>query len=206
MQVVKMRIAFVTQRYGGPGGGIERVVEELAKRFCHEHEVHVYAQSIVRGDEHLPIYYHRIPFRARSWSLNQVLFFFLSYFYLLRHRYDIVHLHAPSLYRKGIVTCHGIPQAALLRLRQFDQALLRREVPFKQIRRFIFMRPIIEYNFKRGRHKHVIAISSTIYEDLITICKTPPEHISFIPNGFDVQRFTRVSRVMARQKVVQQFG
>ena len=199
-----MKIAFVAHRYGGTGGGVERVVEELAKRFCVEHEVHVYAQSIVTG-EGSRIYPHRIPQFRQSWSLNQALFFILSRLYLSGQHFDIVHLHAPSLYKKGIITCHGIPQSGLKALKQLDPEL-RKEVSFSQVRRFIFMRPIIEYNFKRRRHKRVIAISSKINQDLVSICGTPPENISLVPNGVDLQRFLKTSRARARKKVQKEFG
>lgn len=199
-----MKIAFVAHRYGGTGGGVERVVEELAKRFCLEHEVHVYAQSIVTG-EGSQIYPHRIPQFRQSWSVNQALFFILSRLYLSGQQFDIVHLHAPSLYKKGVITCHGIPQAGLLALKHVTPEL-RREIPLRHIRRFIFMRPIIEYNFKRGRHKRVIAISSKINQDLVSICGTPLENISLVPNGVDLQRFLRTSRSRAREKIRKEFG
>jgi len=199
-----MKIAFVAHRYGGTGGGIERVVEELARRFCLEHEVHVYAQSIVTGEDSR-ISPHRIPQFRQSWSLNQALFFMLSRWYLRGHHFDIVHLHAPSLYKKGIITCHGIPQAGLLTLKHVTPEL-RREIPIRHIRRFIFMRPIIEYNFKRRRHKRVIAISSKINQDLVSICGTPPENISLVPNGVDLQRFLKTSRERARGKIQREFG
>ncbi len=178
-----MKIAFVTQRYGGTGGGIERIVEELAKRFCREHEIHVYAQSAVM-DEDCPLRFHRIPRYKRSWSVNQTLFFFLSYVYLARTHYDIVHLHAPSLYRRGIVTCHTIPFPGLSALRRLIPELKKMGIQIKQIRRFIITRPIAEYNFKRGKHKRVIAYSSNVRKDLVSICKTPPENISSYRMGW----------------------
>lgn len=199
-----MKIAFVAHRYGGTGGGIERVVEELAKRFCLEHKVHVYAQSIVT-EGNFPIHIHRIPQFRQSWSVNQALFFVLSRLYLSGQHFDIVHLHAPSLYKKGIITCHGIPQSGLKVLRQLDPKL-RREISFGQVRRFILMRPIIEYNFKRGRHKRVIAISSRINQELVSICGTPPENISLVPNGVNIQRFLNIPRAKARAEIQREFG
>jgi UDP-glucose:(heptosyl)LPS alpha-1,3-glucosyltransferase len=204
VEQTSVKIALVAHKYGGSSGGIERVVEELAKRLCRDHEIHVHAQSIVR-DEKLPIHFHSIARLAHSWSLNQVLFFFQSYLSLWGKHYDVVHLHAPSLYRKGIITCHGIPQAGLLALRELDREF-RKEIQSRQIRRFIIMRPIVEYNLKKERHKRVIAISSKIHEDLVSICNTSAENISLIPNGVDLARFGKVSRLKARQLIQDKFG
>lgn len=198
-----MKIAFVTHKYGGSGGGIEKVVYELAERFSGEHEVHVYTQEI-NAPNRSSVIFHTVPRFKKSWSVNLVFFFFVSGILIRKKSFDVVHLHAPCFFKKGIVTCHGIPRAGIKALEK--KPALVREIPKRKTRRFRLMKEIYEYNFRKHNHKRVIAISSSIKQDLVSVCNTPDDSIVFIPNGADTEKFSSVSRRESRNFINKEFG
>jgi UDP-glucose:(heptosyl)LPS alpha-1,3-glucosyltransferase len=181
-----VKIALVTWHYD-QHQGIARCVAELAERLARQQEVHVFATEW-EHPEGAPIVFHRVPVAARRWYLMAASFFFTSARLLQRHRFDLVHLHAPSCCRAAVVTCHAVPAAALDHLGRLPPAA-RVDLPTRQLLPYRLLRPMYAFNYRSHRHRRVIAISSRIRDELIRTHGVRPELVRVIPHGVDLERF-----------------
>ncbi|MCD6460290.1 glycosyltransferase family 4 protein [bacterium] len=121
----KLKIAMIGQK-GIPAvyGGVERHVEEIAKRLVKKgHEVTVYSRPYYMAENkykdtlYKGIYIKVLP-TVRSKHLDAIAHCFLSSCNLIGKKYDIVHYHAigPStvsfipriFFKKTVVTIHGL--------------------------------------------------------------------------------------------------
>lgn len=117
-----MKIYIIGQK-GIPAtyGGIEKHVEEIAKRLAKKHEVFVFCRSYYTnfsGNNYKNVNLIKLP-TIRTKYLDTVVHAFLCYLYVLPRKADIIHVHAygPSLFlpllklkrkTKIIATVHGI--------------------------------------------------------------------------------------------------
>ncbi len=90
-----MRIAFMVHDYHR-NGGHARYVAELASRYQHQHEVHVFSNSFEEEAGHR-IQYHHVP-AVRSNALLTILTYFLPATWQVSRAgpFDIVHAQASA--------------------------------------------------------------------------------------------------------------
>ncbi|QDU40419.1 Mannosylfructose-phosphate synthase [Maioricimonas rarisocia] len=200
-----MRIALVAHRFGGPTGGIERAVEELARRLCSDHEVHVFTQQFDAPEIADSVVHHPIPQLTRRWSLNLLWFFLLSRYYVSREQFDVIHLHCPAWIPEAISTCHGHPRAGIEAYRKIAGQYSRKEFR-RRARRFRLCQPILEYNYKPRNCQAVIAVSPEVHRGLVSLCGTPEAKLHVIPNGVDASAFAAASGAQDREAIRREYG
>ncbi len=204
-----MKIAYLTNFYNRRSG-IARCVVELAERLSPGHQVHVFAadwEDQGRSD----IHFHRIPTLAgvNSWSVRNLSIFLRGGRLLRRvHRrekFDIIHFHTPTLARCDVMTCHGLPSAGIHFLENLDPRF-RGEVPARRILRYKIARPLLEYNYRPGRHRVVVGVSERIREELQRFCGLDGESIEVIPNGVDLEQFNPDTHRSQRPSIRERYG
>jgi len=179
-----MKIAFVVHDYHR-WGGHSRYVAELATRFSRDHEVHVFANGIERGDEQRVIF-HRVP-AARANVVTTILSFALTSRLQVRGGFDIVHSQGFCGPRSNVITAHICNQAWSRALSSFAPQTARERI-------FHGMASRLE----RGLYGapdcgHVIAISNRVARDLAECygCRAP---IHRIYHGVDLETFSPAVR------------
>ncbi len=190
-----MKIARVTLFYERQTG-ISRGVAEVVERLAEEHEVHVFASS---WDEAAGgrIFFHKVPAWSNRYSLRKSCFFVASGIMLRRYKFDIVHLHHPSLYQCDVVTCHGLARAGMHAMRTAAKDS-RMKGDHRKNRLYRSMLPLLEYNYKAGRRKKIIAISQSVKKDLVRFCAVPNEDIIVIHNGVNLDEFHPAHKLIYR--------
>ena len=98
-----MKIAFVVHDYHRAGGH-SRYVAELATRFSHDHEVHVFANRIERAAEQRVIF-HTVP-ALRTNVVTTILSFAVTSKLLVRGGFDVVHSQGFCGPRSNVITAH----------------------------------------------------------------------------------------------------
>lgn len=189
----------------GTGGGIAACVGSLASQLAAEHEVHVFASRYGR-DPSDRLVFHHVPTLSGSWSVRRLSFFLASAVAVRRYRpaLDVVHLHARSLARFPVVTCHGFPRAARdVVPRPGGGSVSARPGHFRRHR---VLRPLLEYNYRPGRHRALIAVSRRLGDDLIRLCHSAPSTMHVIPNGVDTRRFHPGGRQIHREQLRRSLG
>src|SRR5262245_10092398 len=99
----KLRIAFVVHDYTR-GIGHSRYVVELASRYRHEHDVHVFTNK-VDSDDADGITFHHVPAWRRN-ALASILSFVIPATLKVRGQFDVVHAQGLSGLRHNLATAH----------------------------------------------------------------------------------------------------
>jgi UDP-glucose:(heptosyl)LPS alpha-1,3-glucosyltransferase len=98
----RLRIAYLVHDYSRHGGH-GRYVAELASRFAPQHDVHVFANTVV--DDGGGVRFHRVP-AVRLNALTTIASFVLPATVLVRGPFDIVHAQGLCGLRQNVVTAH----------------------------------------------------------------------------------------------------
>jgi UDP-glucose:(heptosyl)LPS alpha-1,3-glucosyltransferase len=180
-----MRIAYVVHDYHRAGGH-SRYVTELATRFSREHEVHVFANRIERGDA-AAIRFHEVPAWRKN-ALTTVLSFALPATFQVGRGFDIVHCQGFCCFRGNVFTSHICNRAWHLALKEIEGGVTWRERIFNAVA------TTLEhglYRFARGAV--VIAISQRVAADITRFyhCRAP---IEVIHHGVDLSLFSPRNR------------
>lgn len=99
----RLRIAYVVHDYNRYMGH-SRYVAELATRFRHDHEVHVFANR-VDAEDRKGITFHHVPAWRRN-ALATIVSFILPATFAIRGKFDIVHAQGLCGLRQNVVTAH----------------------------------------------------------------------------------------------------
>lgn len=170
---------------------MERVVAELAERFARDgHEVHVFAREW--GDvADNRILFHRlraVPMPGLGLAYRLLNFFVFSRLALRGKSFDITHCHLCSWRSYDVVTCHGTPAAwaaSMLKRKEDGKASFGAATVWA----YRLTVPLLNYNYRPGRHKRIIAVSESIKRELVELCGSPQENVVVIPNGVDLEEF-----------------
>jgi UDP-glucose:(heptosyl)LPS alpha-1,3-glucosyltransferase len=156
----RLRIAYVVHDYHRAGGHA-RYVAELARRFKHDHEVHVFA-SVFDEPEPAGIHFHRVLAWRRN-VLTAVLTFALPATWMTRGHFDIVHAQGFCGLRQNVVTAHICQRA-------WSDAV-RRHIGRPGWRKRIFeavAARLEQFTFRPAGAERFIAVSERMRRDLAT--------------------------------------
>jgi glycosyltransferase involved in cell wall biosynthesis len=173
------------------GGGVERIVWEVARKLAGRHEVTVFAHYWEESDNPAVRYERVGPLRWPK-PLIPLEFARLSTEAVRRHDLDRVvslgvncpagdilwahSVHAAWLERKGRAV------ALARRLRPVDAALLALE----------------RDRYGRRRYTRMIAVAEGVARDLERLYGVPREDVDVLPNGFDPEEFSSERRLALR--------
>jgi len=196
-----VKIAFVIEECNKQGGQ-ERVVAELAERMCQKHEVHVFAHSWSDLDP-ARITFHFVPMCSRPSFLILPTFIKGTRRVLNPNEFDIIHGQGPNCLLANVVTCHTCHAA---KIRVIPPAGLSLK---QQAAKFLFDQIVLAYErrtYAPATERHVIALSSRIKREVKEHYGTPPERITIIPNGVNLEEFNPSTRAVFRDAVRQELG
>ena len=192
-----MKIAYVVHDYHRSGGH-SRYVAELATRFAHEHEVHVYANRI-DDDGTTPIRFHKVP-AWRANALTTVLSFILPSTFQIGRGFDIIHSQGFCGLRGNVITAHICNRAWHLGLQKLEGGASLRETIFNTVG------TTLEHALYRfAWHAQVIAISHRVADDVRRYYHcTAPIHV--IHHGVDLELFSPATRLRWRAEERAKYG
>ncbi len=177
-----MRIAFIAHDYNRQTGNA-RYVAELATRFQHEHEVHVFANTFQEAPGH-HIRYHHVP-ALRFNALASVLSFIIPSSWLVWRNgpFAIVHAQGFCGLSQNLVTAH-ITQAGWFNA--IDRLGLKQSWK-KRIFRFVVSR-LERTVFRPSAAKAFIAVSNGVMADLERYHGLK-KNVFAIHHGIDLETF-----------------
>jgi UDP-glucose:(heptosyl)LPS alpha-1,3-glucosyltransferase len=193
-----MKIAFVVHDYQRVGVGQTRYVGELARRFCRDHEVHVFANRI-EGDEDLNIRFHHVPAWRKN-ALTGLLSFAAASTLQVGNGFDIVHSQGFCGFYGNVFTAHICNRAWHQALEKLDHGVTLREGIFNAFA------TTFEYStYRRASNSNVIAVSSRVAEDLRKFYHCPAP-MRVIHHGVDLETFSPENRPRMRSEVRGELG
>jgi glycosyltransferase involved in cell wall biosynthesis len=193
----RLRIAYVVHDYHRRGGH-SRYVAELASRFKHDHEVHIFANTFDEPDaDNLTV--HHVP----AWRVNVVstlLTFSIPATFMVRDRFDIVHAQGFCGLRQNVVTAH-ICQGA------WHEAMIRHAGrPGWRKRIFHALATRLErFTYRPGGAQRFIAVSRRVRENLESHYGRR-DHVRVIYHGVDRAMFHPRNRALWRERVRRAIG
>ena len=198
-----MKIAIIRQKFVLYGGA-----EQFADGFIHQlaesgHEVHVFSNSWTPS-HHSKINHHFVGVLGLNAFFRTLSFSIKVSRKIREQHFDIIQSHEKTwgqdIYRAGD-GCH------IKWLYQRGKKIS----PIKKL--FLFINPfhqlilMLEKNiFESGRCKKIIAISQMVKEDILENYKCPPEKISVVYNGVDLDRYHPGNKNIYRKSIRNQLG
>lgn len=177
----RLRIAFVVHDYNRHGGHARYVVE-LATRFRHQHDVHVFCNTVDDADTD-GITFHHVP-ACRVSALASILSFVVPATLRVRGwRFDIVHSQGLTGLRHNVATAHICQPAWFEGLVRMGRRLSLRQRLFRSL-----VTPLERRAFCQTRTRRVIAVSERVRADLTRAygCSAP---VDVIHHGTDTTLF-----------------
>jgi UDP-glucose:(heptosyl)LPS alpha-1,3-glucosyltransferase len=173
-------------------------VAELASRFAHEHEVHVFANRIERNGA-AGIHFHTVP-SWRANALTTVLTFAVPATLQLGRGFDIIHSQGFCGFRGNVFTGHICNRAWYLALQNLQGGVTFKESAFNAVA------STLEHAVYRFvRHGAVVAVSARVAHDLVQFYHCPaPIHVIY--HGVDLQLFRPTNRERWRSEIRAQYG
>src|ERR1039458_4082365 len=192
-----MKIAYVLHDYRRAGVGQTRYVGELARRFSHNHEVHVFANRIERDLD--SIRFHPVP--ACRWNaLAGTLTFALTSSLQIHNGFDIIHSQGFCGFYGNVFTAHICNRAWHRALQKLEGGVTLRESIFNA-----FATGLEYATYRRSRGCEVIAVSQRVADDIRTLYHCPAS-MHVIYHGVDLQLFSPEKRPLFRKQVREELG
>jgi UDP-glucose:(heptosyl)LPS alpha-1,3-glucosyltransferase len=189
-----MKIAVVVRGFH-KSGGISRCAAEIAERLSEMNEVHVLTNYFETKDINLN--YHNIkPWKCERLSrfktaIEFASFALKSYKELRTQEYDIIHSHSSSCIKQDILTAHSCHKASLIKLAELSKNRVNKYDLFRlYINPFNFVNIRIEkLQYQKGNYKKIVALSSSLKEEILKSYEVSSDDIVVIPNGIDLEQF-----------------
>jgi UDP-glucose:(heptosyl)LPS alpha-1,3-glucosyltransferase len=188
----RLRIAFVVHDYHRHGGHA-RYTAELATRFRHDHEVHVFS-SVVDDPDTAGITFHHVPSWRRT-SLTAALSFVVPGTLAVRGRFDVVHAQGLCGLRHNLATAHFIQPAWYAALAREGVRVGWRQLGFKYL-----VPPLERRALCQPATRRVIAISERVRAD-VAECYGRTTGVDVIYHGTDTTTFHPDNRGRYRREV-----
>jgi UDP-glucose:(heptosyl)LPS alpha-1,3-glucosyltransferase len=188
----RLRIAFVVHDYNRHGGH-SRYVAELATRFRHDHEVHVFTNTVDDPDSS-GITFHHVPAWRRN-ALTSILSFVVPATLAVRGRFDIIHAQGLCGFRHNVATAHFCQTAWFQALACENVGLSWRQQVFRRLVTGMERRALCQSATRR-----VIAISQRLRADVAELYGRT-EGVDVIYHGTDTVTFHPDNRERYRTSV-----
>jgi UDP-glucose:(heptosyl)LPS alpha-1,3-glucosyltransferase len=203
-----MRIGLSIDTFSRAKGGAERYVVDLAQRLSHHgHEVHVFASRWDEVDDGLS--FHRVPVIPLPRSLRLASFAINNARSIRGKRFDIALGLGNTLVANVLQPHGGVHWIWFWRsLRAYEHPALR---GIKLMGRLLspkqWMSGIIEdVPYRRKHCPRIIAISQMVKDDIVNHYGVPPERVTLIYNGVDLERFHPENRRRYRKEIRKSLG
>jgi len=192
----RLDIAFVVHDYHRHGGH-SRYVAELARRYRHQHEVHVYCHRVDDADT-AGIRFHHVP-AWRATALASILSFVIPATVLVG-RHDIVHAQGLCGLRHNMATAHLVTPAWWRARREHEG-----RSTWKGWLADTLISPLERAALAGHGVKRVIAVSRLTAAD-ISRHHGRTKGVCVIPHGTDVEQFHPRWRDTARPALLSRLG
>ena len=193
----RLKIAFVVHDYNRFGGHA-RYVAELASRFKHQHEIHIYANTFEEPDP-TGLKYTHIPAWRRN-ALTTILSFIVPGTLAVRGKYDIIHAQGLCGLRHDIATAHFCQPGWYEALRRANGRLTWKEKISSNV-----ITPLERLALSSLKAKRVIAVSDSVRRDLATYYHRR-SGVTAIYHGVDLERFHPANRAIYRGPLRAELG
>jgi UDP-glucose:(heptosyl)LPS alpha-1,3-glucosyltransferase len=190
-----VKIAFVVHDFSRAVGH-GRYVVELAKRFSHDHDVHVFANTIDLADA-AAVRVHRVP-ALRANALTTVLSFPVPASLRIGRGWDIVHAQGVTCAQFNVITAHICNAGWARAQRASSVARTWRQRAFERI-----VTRLEHAVYERSPGAEVIAISNQVKRELAEYYGRTGA-VSVIHHGVDTNLFsprTAVARAVLRKEL-----
>ncbi len=192
MSSPRLRIAFVVHDYNRHGGH-SRYVAELARRYRHEHYVHVFTNTVDDPDAG-GITFHHVP-AWRPNALASILSFVLPGTLAVRGRFDVVHAQGLCGLRHTLATAHFCQAAWHAALAAQGVTLSWRQRLSRRLITGLERRALCQRQTRR-----VIAVSNLVRRNLAEFYGRTTG-VQVVYHGTDVERFHPANRERYRAAV-----
>jgi UDP-glucose:(heptosyl)LPS alpha-1,3-glucosyltransferase len=191
-----MRIGYAYLHWG-PDGGIERASSTLALRMATAgHEVHFHCASSVGETGDVTLHHVRAP--AFPNSLRLGTFAYAAHTGMRNKRYDITHSHGCTV-GADVITAQSCHKAGL---RILDSLRMKSHHGPNNFGIADRVRLHIErVAYGQRRYEAIIAVSRGVQRELAAEYGVPPDDVTVIPNGVDLERFPLNLRDRYRSEV-----
>jgi UDP-glucose:(heptosyl)LPS alpha-1,3-glucosyltransferase len=198
-----LRIAFVVHDYNRIYGH-SRYVAELASRFKHDHDVHIFANTVQEPDPS-KLTFHHVPASRRNVMTTLLSFVLPATQMTMTHGpYDIVHSQGFCTLRQNVVTAHmchrGWRQATV-------QSTVQSTGQFGWRKRLFYAVADLfdSYTFSRPRSQRLIAVSARLSSDIHRYYGRTAG-VRVIHHGVDTETFHPRNRERWRMEIRHQLG
>jgi UDP-glucose:(heptosyl)LPS alpha-1,3-glucosyltransferase len=188
----RLRIAFVVHDYNRHGGH-SRYVAELARRYRHEHDVHVFTNTVDDPDPAGITFHHVRAWRANA--LASILSFVLPGTLAVRGRFDVVHAQGLCGLRHTLATAHFCQPAWYAALAGQGVKLNWRQQLSRRLIAGLEWKALCQPQTRR-----VIAVSQLVQRNLAEFYGRTTG-VEVVYHGTDVERFHPANRDRHRAAV-----
>lgn len=179
-----MKIAIIRKRYVAHGGA-ERFTREFIHRLAERgHQVHLLAADWI-GERDPKVTFHPVPMIRLGSFFGALTFAVGAYRVCRRNRFDLVQSHERTLYQDLYRAGDGCHREWLLRRKGGASPLKRLSIAVNPFHRLMLW---IEKRLMQ-RSAKIVAISSSVRDEIIRHYQVPSEKISVIYNPVDLTRF-----------------
>lgn len=197
MSSPRMRIAFVVHDYNRHGGH-SRYVAELARRYRHGHDVHVFTNTVDDPDT-VGITFHHV----RAWrpnALASILSFVVPGTLAVRGRFDVVHAQGLCGLRHNFATAHFCQSAWYDAIERQGHRLSWKQQVSRRLVTGLERRALCQPQTRR-----VIAVSNLVRENMAEFYGRT-HGVEVVYHGTDIERFHPANRDRFRKVVRQSVG
>jgi len=193
----RLRIAFVVHDYNRHGGH-SRYVAELARRYRHDHDVHVFTNTVDDQDV-AGITFHHVP-AWRPNALASILSFVVPGTLAVRGRFDVVHAQGLCGLRHTLATAHFCQSAWYDAIEEQGQRLSGKQQISRRLVTGLERRALCQPQTRR-----VIAVSNLMRANIAEFYGRT-SGVDVVYHGTDTERFHPTHRDRFRKAVRQSAG
>lgn len=193
----RLRIALLVHDYNRHAGHC-RYVAELASRFRHEHDVHVFTNTVDDPDT-AGITFHHVPAWRRN-TLSTIVTFVLPATFLARGPFDIVHAQGLCGLRQNVITSHICQPAWFAAADRHSGPANWRKRVFRSV-----VTRLDQLVMRAGAAVRFIAPSKRVQADLAEHYRLESQ-VRVVYHGTDIETFHPRNRVKWRNAVRQELG